>query len=175
MSHDGVVSSPGAAARGGPSSWLALLGWVALAVLAGAVGAIASLDARVFYGALVKPTWAPPGWLFGPVWTALYVLMGIAAWLVWRKAGWTGAHAAFVLFFVQLALNALWTWLFFAWRNGALALAGIVVLLIFIVATMIAFGRVSRPAAVLLVPYLCWVLFATVLTAAVLSRNRGVL
>lgn len=153
----------------------ALVAWIAVSLAAGAVGGVASMNAGAFYGQLDRPPWAPPGWLFGPVWTALYVLMGIAAWLVWREAGWTGARAAFVLFFVQLALNALWTWLFFAWRNGALALAGIVVLLIFIVATMIAFGRVSRPAAVLLVPYLCWVLFATVLTAAVWSRNRGVL
>src|SRR5512146_1689420 len=156
-------------------SSLGLIGWLLASLATGAIGALATRHAREFYAGLVKPAWAPPGWLFGPVWTALYVLMGIAAWLVWREAGWTGARAAFVLFFVQLALNALWTWLFFAWRNGALALAGIVVLLIFIVATMIAFGRVSRPAAVLLVPYLCWVLFATVLTAAVLSRNRGVL
>ena len=153
----------------------ALVAWIAVSLAAGAVGGLASVNAGAFYGQLDRPPWAPPGWLFGPVWTALYVMMGIAAWLVWREAGWTAARAAFVLFFTQLALNALWTWLFFAWRNGALALAGIVVLLIFIVGTMIAFGRVSRPAAVLLVPYLCWVLFATALTAAVWSRNRGVL
>ena len=153
----------------------ALVAWIAVSLAAGAIGGVASMNAGAFYGQLDRPPWAPPGWLFGPVWTALYVLMGIAAWLVWREAGWTGGRAAFVLFFAQLALNALWTWLFFAWRNGALSLAGIVVLLIFIVATMIAFGRVSRPAAVLLVPYLCWVLFATALTAAVWSRNRGVL
>lgn len=153
----------------------ALVAWIAVSLAAGAVGGVASVNAGAFYGQLDRPPWAPPGWLFGPVWTALYVLMGIAAWLVWREAGWAAARAAFVLFFAQLALNALWTWLFFAWRNGALALAGIVVLLIFIVGTIIAFGRVSRPAAVLLVPYLCWVLFATALTAAVWSRNRGVL
>ena len=153
----------------------ALVAWIAVSLAAGAIGGVASMNAGAFYGQLDRPPWAPPGWLFGPVWTALYVLMGIAAWLVWRGAGWTGGRTAFVLFFAQLALNALWTWLFFAWRNGALSLAGIVVLLIFIVATMIAFGRVSRPAAALLVPYLCWVLFATALTAAVWSRNRGVL
>ncbi|HTJ23289.1 MAG TPA: TspO/MBR family protein [Gemmatimonadaceae bacterium] len=156
-------------------SIVALVGWIAVSLAAGAVGGVASVNAGAFYGQLDRPPWAPPGWLFGPVWTTLYVLMGIAAWLVWREAGWAGARAAFVLFLVQLALNALWTWLFFAWRNGALALAGIVVLLIFIIATMIAFGRVSRRAAVLLVPYLCWVLFATALTAAVWTRNRGVL
>jgi tryptophan-rich sensory protein len=156
-------------------SIVALVGWIAVSLAAGAVGGVASVNAGAFYGQLDRPPWAPPGWLFGPVWTTLYVLMGIAAWLVWREAGWAGARAAFVLFLVQLALNALWTWLFFAWRNGALALAGIVVLLIFIIATMIAFGRVSRRAAVLLVPYLCWVLFATALTAAVWIRNRGVL
>jgi benzodiazapine receptor len=156
-------------------SIVALVVCIAVSLAAGAVGGVASVNAGAFYGQLDRPPWAPPGWLFGPVWTTLYVLMGIAAWLVWREAGWVGGRAAFVLFLAQLALNALWTWLFFAWRNGALALAGIVALLMFIIATTIAFGRVSRWAAALLVPYLCWVLFATALTAAVWTRNRGVL
>lgn len=174
MSHDGVVSSPGAAARGGPSSWLALLGWVALAVLAGAVGAIASLDARVFYGALVKPTWAPPGWLFGPVWTTLYVLMGIAAWLVWRTpTDVVTRRRALALFVTQLALNALWTWLFFAWRQGALAFGEIALLWLAVAITAWQFGRVRRLAAWLLVPYLAWVSFAAALTWAVWQGNPG--
>lgn len=133
------------------------------------------MNARDFYAALAKPPWAPPGWVFGPVWTTLYILMGIAAWLVWRERGWTGARGALSLFLVQLAANALWTWLFFAWRRGGLALAEIILLAALIVATMLAFARVRRTAAVLLVPYLLWVLFATALTAAVWQRNRGLL
>ncbi len=174
MSHDGVVSSPGATAHGGPSSWLALLGWVALAALAGAVGAIASLDAGVFYGALEKPAWAPPGWLFGPVWTALYVLMGIAAWLVWRTPTDVATRRrALALFVTQLALNALWTWLFFAWRQGALAFGEIALLWLAVAVTAWQFGRVRRVAAWLLVPYLAWVSFAAALTWAVWQRNPG--
>lgn len=154
---------------------VSLIAWIAVSLLAGAIGAVASVNAGSFYNQLVRPAWAPPGWLFGPVWTLLYILMGIAAWLVWRAAGWSGARAALTLFVLQLAINTLWTWIFFAWRNGALALADIIVLLIFIVATMIAFSRFSRVAAALLVPYLGWVAFATALTAAVWSRNRGML
>ncbi|HEX7335741.1 MAG TPA: TspO/MBR family protein, partial [Gemmatimonadales bacterium] len=83
MAHHGAGEAQSTAVRHGPASWLALVGWVALSATAGALGGIASRDAADFYGALVKPDWAPPGWLFGPVWSALYVLMGIAAWLVW--------------------------------------------------------------------------------------------
>ncbi len=153
----------------------ALVGWLAVSLLAGAIGGVASANAGSFYSQLVRPAWAPPGWLFGPVWTVLYVLMGIAAWLVWRAAGWSGARAALALFVLQLALNALWTWIFFAWRNGALALAEIVLLIVVVIATIVAFSRQSRAAALLLVPYLCWIAFATVLTAAIWSRNRGAL
>lgn len=154
---------------------LALLGWLLVSLAAGAIGGVASMNARDFYAALAKPPWAPPGWVFGPVWTTLYILMGIAAWLVWRERGWTGARGALSLFLVQLAANALWTWLFFAWRRGGLALAEIILLAALIVATMLAFARVRRTAAALLVPYLLWVLFATALTAAVWQRNRGLL
>src|SRR5512141_3223271 len=91
------------AGRHGPRSWLALLGWVALTALAGTLGAIASRDAAVFYGALAKPPWAPPGWLFGPVWSALYLLMAVAAWLVWRERGFAKAERTLALFLAQLA------------------------------------------------------------------------
>jgi tryptophan-rich sensory protein len=154
---------------------LALVGWIAATLAAGGVGGAASAGAADFYAELARPAWAPPGWLFGPVWTVLYVLMGIAAWLVWRERGWAGARAALLLFAAQLACNALWTWLFFTWRRGGLALAEIVVLAALIVATMVAFARVRALAAVLLVPYLAWVLFATALTASVWRRNPGLL
>jgi tryptophan-rich sensory protein len=145
---------------------------------AAAVGGIASLDAGLFYGALEKPAWAPPGWVFGPVWTALYVLMGIAAWLVWRaqpetEAGLTTRRQALVLFVAQLALNALWTWLFFAWRQGALAFGEIVLLWLAFAITARQFSRVRPLAGWCLVPYLGWVSFATALTWAVWQRNPG--
>lgn len=151
--------------------WQSLIAWLLLSLASGAVGALATRSAREFYGGLAKPTWAPPGWLFGPVWTTLYVLMGIAAWLVWRKGGWSGASGALTLFVAQLACNALWSWIFFAWRRGALAFAEIIVLLVLIVATMAAFARVHRVAALLLVPYLGWVLFASALTLSVWRAN----
>ncbi len=98
------------------TAWLGLLGWIAIAAVAGAIGALASADAGVFYAALAKPVWAPPASLFGPVWSALYLLMGVAAWLVWRVRPPSDAdrdvrRRGLKLFVVQLGLNALWTWL----------------------------------------------------------------
>jgi tryptophan-rich sensory protein len=162
-------------ARRGPRSWAALLGWVALAATAGAVGGLASRDAGVFYGALAKPTWAPPGWLFAPVWSALYLLMGIAAWLVWREGGWRRQRGVLGLFVLQLAVNALWSWLFFGWHRGALAFADIVLLWLLIVATVIGFWRVRPLAGALLLPYLAWVGFATALNYAVWHLNPSTL
>ena len=151
--------------------WGGLILWLLVSLAAGGVGALATRRAREFYAGLAKPGWAPPGWLFGPVWTVLYLLMGVSAWLVWRKGGWGGAGGALTLFVVQLAVNAAWSWIFFAWRRGALALADIVVLLGLIVATMIAFARVDGLAAVLLLPYLGWVMFATALTYSIWRSN----
>ena len=110
---------------------------VALAVtfLAATAGAIASVDASTFYSELARPGWAPPGWLFGPGWSVLYTLMAVAAWLVWRKAGLPRATAALSLFALQLLANALWSWLFFAWRIGALALVDVLVLWVLVAAT----------------------------------------
>ncbi len=151
---------------------LSLAGWVGLSLAAGALGAIASLDAREFYSALAKPTWAPPGWLFGPVWTALYVLMGVAAGLVWRAPRAIPARRiGLALFIVQLVLNALWTWIFFRWREGAWALAEIALLWLAIVAVIACFARVRPLAAWLLAPYLAWVTFAATLTWSVWQRN----
>ena len=161
-----------------PSSWssaLALAGWLALAFAAAAVGGYASADSGGFYRDLVRPAWAPPAWLFGPAWTLLYLLMGVASWLVWQARARPGARAALGLYLAQLAANALWTWLFFAWRLGAAAFAEIVVLLALIVLTMGAFGRVRRLAAWLLAPYLLWVGYATALTWAVWRANPALL
>ena len=151
--------------------WLGGIAWLLVSLAAGGVGALATRHAREFYAGLVKPSWAPPGWLFGPVWSVLYVLMGTAAWLVWRRTGWSGARGALTLFLVQLVVNASWSWIFFAGRRGALALADIVLLLGLIVATMFAFARVNGLAAILLLPYLAWVMFATALTYAIWRGN----
>ena len=155
------------------SQLVGLLGWLLAAFAAAAVGAVASVDAASFYAQLSKPSWAPPAWVFGPVWSVLYALMGVAAWLVWRSPGSRGT--ALGLFAVQLAANALWSWLFFAWHRGALAAVEILVLLALIVATVAAFWRTSRPAGLLLVPYLLWVSFASVLMWAVWRGNPGLL
>ena len=146
---------------------------MALSFSAAAVGGLGAADAGPFYGQLVRPSWAPPGWLFGPVWSVLYTLMGVAAWLVWKRAGLAGARAALILFVTQLVANALWSWLFFAWHIGAAAFAEVLVLWLLIVATIRAFWRLRRLAAVLLVPYLGWVSFAAILTFSVWQRNPG--
>lgn len=154
---------------------LGLLGWLVACFAAAGVGGAASVSAGDFYGALVRPSWAPPGWLFGPVWTVLYVLMGVAAWLVWRARGFAGARGALLLFVGQLIANALWTWLFFVWRLGAAAFAEIIVLWVLILATALLFRRTSRAAAMLLLPYLAWVSFASALTWATWRLNPGIL
>lgn len=154
---------------------LGLAGWLALAYAAAAVGAIASVQASAFYAQLERPPWAPPGWVFGPVWSLLYALMGIAAWLVWQAPMARSKAAPLTLFVVQLGVNALWSWLFFVWRLGALAFADAMLLLGLIAATLVAFWRFSSLAAILLVPYLAWVAFACALTWSVWRVNPGAL
>ncbi|TAL85361.1 MAG: tryptophan-rich sensory protein [Rhodanobacter sp.] len=152
-----------------------LLGWLLLAFSAAAIGAVASVDAATFYAGLLRPHWAPPGWLFGPVWGVLYLLMGVAAWLVWRQQGLRLAATALGLFIAQLAINALWSWLFFAWHLGALACVDIVVLWLLIIAMLRAFWRVRALAALLLLPYLAWVSFAALLCYATWQLNPQML
>lgn len=150
-----------------------LVGWLLAAFAAGAIGAVASVDAPSFYAQLNKPAWAPPAGVFGPVWSTLYALMGIAAWLVWRAPG--EKSLALGLFWAQLGANALWSWLFFYWRQGALAAVEVLILLALIAATMAAFWRASRLAALLLVPYFLWVSFASLLTWTVWRGNPTLL
>lgn len=161
------------ASRSLSSQLVGLLAWLLAAFAAGAVGAVASVDAASFYAQLSKPSWAPPASVFGPVWSALYALMGVSAWLVWRSPGTKGV--ALGLFGAQLAANALWSWMFFAWHRGALSAVEVLVLLALIVATAVAFWRISRLAALLLVPYLLWVSFASVLTWTLWRANPGLL
>lgn len=154
---------------------LGFLGWLAISFAAAAIGGVASANAGEFYQALARPAWAPPAWLFGPVWSVLYLLMGTAAWLVWREQGFRGAGMALWLFLIQLAVNALWTWLFFVWHQGALAFVEIIILWALILATLVAFWRVRPLAGILLLPYLAWVTFAAALTYATWRLNPQLL
>ena len=158
-----------------PKQILGLAGWLIVSFAASAVGAVASIQAKSFYSQLVQPGWAPPPEIFGPVWTLLYTLMGIAAWLVWRSGGFGSNRGALTLFLLQLAFNALWSWLFFAWNLGALALANIALLWILIMSTIVSFWRVRPLAGGLLIPYLLWVGFAGMLNFSLWQLNPKVL
>tara|TARA_R110001599_G_scaffold250297_2_gene450139 strand:+ start:1209 stop:1697 length:489 start_codon:yes stop_codon:yes gene_type:complete len=149
-----------------------LIGWLVLVYLAAAIGAIASVNAAAFYEALQQPAWAPPAWLFGPMRTTLYGLMGIAAWIAWREPG---ARPALLMFMVQLALNALWSWLYFVWQLGAIAFIGVVVLWVLIAITLVMFWRLKPLAGVLLLPYLAWVSLACALTWSTWRLNPQIL
>ena len=141
---------------------------------AAAIGGLATQRAPELYAALSRPGWAPPSSVFGPVWTLLYTLMAVAAWLVWKERGLAASRVPLGLYAAQLVLNALWSWLFFAWRRGLLAEVEIVLLLALIAATVAAFWRVRPLAGVLLLPYLAWVAYAAALTFALVRRNPGV-
>ncbi|QDU83756.1 TspO/MBR family protein [Planctomycetes bacterium Pla163] len=154
---------------------LGLVLWLVVSFAASAVGAVASVRAAAFYGELTQPTWAPPAWVFGPVWTLLYAMMAVSAWLVWRNGGLRAQRGPLALFFAQLVLNGLWSWLFFAWHLGAFAFADIVLLWLVVTATVVAFWRVRPLAGALLVPYLCWLSFAAALNLAVWQLNPQVL
>jgi translocator protein len=154
-------------------SILALLGFLAAVFVVGAIGNVfTSAGMPDWYMSLEKPAFNPPSWVFGPVWTALYIAMAVAAWLVWRDAGFDGARAALTLFFVQLALNLAWSGIFFALREPGWAFVEIAALWAAILATMILFFRHSTWAGALLVPYLAWVSFAAVLNFEIWRLNR---
>ena len=125
-----------------------------------------------WYAALKKPAWTPPGWLFGPVWTVLYLMMAVAAWLVWREHGFAAAAVPLGLFALQLALNVAWSGLFFGLRNPGAAMADLTLLWLAILATLLSFVPLSRPAAALLIPYLFWVTFAGALNWAICRLNQ---
>jgi benzodiazapine receptor len=152
-----------------------LAGWLALTFATAAIGAMASAQAGAFYLQLQRPAWAPPAWLFAPVWSTLYLLMAVAAWLVWRSHGLRRAAAALGLFALQLGANAIWTWLFFVWQQGALAFVEILLLWALIVGTIVAFWRLHTLAGALLLPYLAWVSFACALTFATWKLNPAAL
>src|SRR5690625_2516598 len=152
-----------------------LIASLGVSFLAAAIGAVASIRAESFYGELIQPDWAPPASVFGPVWTFLYTLMGIAAWLVWRSGGFQANKNALLFFLAQLALNALWSWIFFAWKLGGFAFVDILALWILILVTMIFFWQVRPIAGILLIPYWAWVTFAAVLNFSIWKLNPQIL
>lgn len=125
---------------------------------------------QTWYPTLNKPSWNPPNWLFAPVWTALYIMMAVSVWLVWREGQFTGVPAA--LFALQLLLNVAWSWLFFARHRPDLAFGEIVLLWLAILATSLSFRPVSSTAFALLIPYLLWVTFASYLNWTIWRLNR---
>lgn len=151
-----------------------MAGWVLFCFAAAAIGGSATAGSVTsWYPTIAKPPWTPPSWLFGPVWTALYVMMAVAAWLVWRKAGWGEGSKELGLFVFQLILNAVWSILFFGMRNPLAGLIDIVVLWVAIGLTVVVFARISKGAAALMVPYFLWVSFATALNFAIWRLNQG--
>jgi len=149
----------------------ALIGFLVLSFLAAAAGAFS--PPGDWYETLAKPSWTPPGWLFGPVWTALYAMIGVSAWLVWRDHGSDAIRWALVLWGVQLALNAAWSPVFFGMHQPGAAAVIIVAMWCAILATIVAFWPLQRAASLLLVPYLLWVTFATALNVSIWRLNAG--
>ena len=151
-----------------------LISGVLLPLVVGVLGSFSTMDSvRTWYPTLVRPSFAPPTWVFGPVWTTLYVMMGVASWLVWRQGfAKPEVRSALVLYGVQLVPNLMWSWLFFKLQRPFVAMVDIVLLLVLIGATAIRFAAVSRGAALLLLPYLAWVAFATVLNGGFWWLNR---
>jgi tryptophan-rich sensory protein len=145
---------------------------LAFCLAASAVGsAAAASSVGTWYLALTKPWFNPPNWIFAPVWTALYFMMAIAAWRIWRRDGLAGARAAMTLFALQLVLNMVWSIVFFGLRSVGAALVEILVLLLAILATTVVFWRRDRMAGILFIPYAGWAAFATVLNAALWQLN----
>ncbi len=155
------------------NSFFKLIIAIVVCELAGIIGSIFTASAIPnWYATLAKPALNPPSWIFGPVWTTLYALMGIAAFLVWKK-GWdrTDARKALYVFGLQLVLNALWSIVFFGLQSPAWAFANIVLMWLAIVWTMILFYKISKPAVWLLMPYILWVSFAAYLNYSIWMLN----
>jgi benzodiazapine receptor len=153
---------------------LRLLTSIAVCQLAGVIGSVFTSSAIPgWYAALRKPSFTPPGWVFGPVWISLYLLMGVSAFMIWSKGlSDSRVRMALSLFLGQLLLNTLWSVLFFGLRSPLAGFIEILILWIAIALTMISFWRISSPSGILLLPYLLWVSFAAVLNYSILILNR---
>jgi tryptophan-rich sensory protein len=152
------------------NKWLILAGFIVVCLAVGmAAGFATQQSIDDWYVTLIKPSWNPPNWLFAPVWTVLYVMMAVAAWLVWKQPQDT--KGALILFFSQLALNFAWSFLFFGARSPWLGLIGVAFLLTAVAITTIVFWRITRPAGLLFVPYLAWTAFAAFLNLTIWRLN----
>ena len=156
----------------GRKKWIGLVVFIAICLGAGGLGAIATTpEIEGWYATIAKPSWNPPDSVFGPVWTTLFVMMAVAAWLIWKPAGFKAAKTPLTLFAVQLVLNVAWSWVFFHFHQPGWAFVEIVVLWLAIGVTTIAFFKTSKIAGWLMVPYLAWVSFASVLNFAIWRLN----
>jgi len=146
---------------------------VAICEIAGAIGSLFTAPAiQTWYAGLKKPVLAPPNWVFAPVWITLYLLMGISLFIVWNAGlGKTTVRKSIAIFSIQLVLNVLWSYLFFGLRSPLLGLAGIMAMWFMIVLTVVSFSRISKTAALVLIPYLIWVSFASYLNYSILTLN----
>ena len=153
--------------------WIVLIVFLFIVLGTGSLASfLTARGVREWYPNLRKPPGTPPSWVFGPVWTTLYVLMAISAWLIWRNYGWAGGRSALVLFFGQLAFNAAWSGIFFGARLPGLAFAEIVTLWLAILFNLLVFYWLLPIAAYLLLPYLVWVTYASYLNAGIWRLNR---
>jgi len=151
---------------------MSLVPFIVVCFTAAAIGALfTNTSLNTWYPQLRRPEWTPPNWILGPVWTSLYVMMAVSAWLVWRSASWPQTGAALALFGVQLVLNSLWSVIFFGLRRIGPAFGEILVLWMTTVATAVAFLPISLLAAWLLIPYLVWVAFASYLNFRIWQMN----
>ena len=163
-------AEPWRPSRSRQTAWL--LGLVAICFAAAAAGgALTSTSVGDWYQTLKKPSWTPPDWLFGPVWTALYFLMALSAWLAWRRGGWLASQVSLGLFGLQLMLNVSWSAIFFGMRSPGLAFGEIVILWLAIAATAVSFWGRSATAALLFTPYLAWTTFAALLNFTIWRMN----
>ncbi len=154
------------------SNVLSLLIFFVLCFAVAGLGSLATTpNIPTWYATLNKPSWNPPNWLFGPVWTSLYAMMAVAGWLVWKGAGWQAGRTAMIFFAVQLILNLAWSFIFFGAHQMGWAFLEIILLWLAIVATIVTFSSVSKTAAALLIPYLLWVSFAAFLNFTIWRLN----
>jgi translocator protein len=164
------VSNPSPSPKPPGRTFAALLGWLAFCFLAS--GGAVFVSTGDWYAGLQKPWWNPPPWIFGPVWTLLYIMMAVAAWMVWRVGGWRAQGFALGFFLLQWLLNALWTPLFFGLHLPLPAFAEIMALWLTLLITTVLFWRISRIAGLLLIPYLVWVSFAALLNFTLWQLNH---
>lgn len=165
-----MSATPAFPVRARPArSALALAGWLVVTFAAATMGGF--FLPGEWYARLQKPTWNPPNWIFGPVWTVLYTTMAIAAWLVWKRGGFATQRVALACFLIQLLLNALWSPLFFGLHLPGLAFVDLLLLWLALFGTVATFWKADRLAAAMLVPYLAWITFAGALNFTIWRLN----